>query len=202
MPGSIRAHNEKVKWQAVTPQLQASDASTEARLLRNHIIGTAGFPEHWFGEGGEVNRAVGAEMGTPTYRRLLSRQHYFKSCLEVIFDYQLRKAQEATNSLLNVNLDDLDIYKIVMDEVSARDISTLSRVLRTVTETLRTSIETETISREEARKIYAAALEPMGYEVTLDSDEIPVLEVEPVPENGDGQDHVTHGGEHAGHGKA
>jgi len=65
-PGSVRVHNESEVWKAETPDLQAADTSNGARLFRNHVLGAASIPEHWFGGGGDVNLATSAEMGGPT----------------------------------------------------------------------------------------------------------------------------------------
>jgi len=56
-PGSIRAHNEKITWKAETPKLESADASDEARLFKQQILGGSGYPEHWFGEGSTTTRA-------------------------------------------------------------------------------------------------------------------------------------------------
>ena len=51
--GSVRAHNQSVKWEAVSPDLKTTDAANGARLLRNHILGGQTVPEHWYGGGGD-----------------------------------------------------------------------------------------------------------------------------------------------------
>ena len=55
--GAMRAHNEDVEWKAVSPEMQSFEFASEARVTRNHILGASGFPEHWSGGGGDVNRA-------------------------------------------------------------------------------------------------------------------------------------------------
>jgi len=60
-PGSIRAHNDKIKWKSETPKLEGADASEEARLFKNQILGGAGYPEHWFAEGSRTTRACYSE---------------------------------------------------------------------------------------------------------------------------------------------
>ena len=67
-PNSVFVHNDQVKLEPKTPGLQAADTSQSARLLRNHVLGGATVPEHWFGGGGDVNRASASEMGEPTFK--------------------------------------------------------------------------------------------------------------------------------------
>ncbi len=51
-PNSTFVHNDTVKLEAKTPDLQAADTTQSARLLRNHVLGGSTTPEHWFGGGG------------------------------------------------------------------------------------------------------------------------------------------------------
>ncbi|MFP3944321.1 MAG: hypothetical protein ACLFWF_10530, partial [Alphaproteobacteria bacterium] len=90
-PGSVRVHNESEEWAAVTPDLKASDSDGFARLFRNHIMGGATIPEHWYGGGGDVNRATAGEMGEPTFKMLSMRQRQWKHILEDVAAYVIRQ---------------------------------------------------------------------------------------------------------------
>lgn len=83
-PNSTFVHNDQIELSAKTPDLQAADTAESARLLRNHVLGGATVPEHWFGGGGDVNRAVGADMSEPTFKMMTSRQTHLKLMLEEI----------------------------------------------------------------------------------------------------------------------
>ncbi len=93
-PNSKFVHNDSVKLDAVTPKLQAADTSESARLLRNHVLGGATVPEHWFGGGGDVNRAAASEMGEPTFKVYTMRQTGLKLMLEQIGRFVLWKANK------------------------------------------------------------------------------------------------------------
>lgn len=88
--GSIRVHNEAETWQSVAPDLKSADSSEMGRLFRNHVLGGATLPEHWFGGGGDVNRATAGEMGEPTFKMLSARQAMIKHILEAMGDYVIR----------------------------------------------------------------------------------------------------------------
>ncbi len=62
-PGGHFFHNEKVKYTITSPDLHASDAAADARLFKHQAI--SGLPEHWYGGGGDVNRAC-HDMETET----------------------------------------------------------------------------------------------------------------------------------------
>lgn len=99
-PGSIFPHNEKVTLNAITPDLKGDDNESHARLVRNQILGAAGFPEHWYGGGGDVNRATAAEMATPTIKSLQARQRVVKAILTEVLTFQVQQAQQAQPSYL------------------------------------------------------------------------------------------------------
>ena len=55
-------HNEKIKWEAVTPDLKVTDTSNLFRLFFSAISVGFGFPEHWLGTfGHDINRACYSE---------------------------------------------------------------------------------------------------------------------------------------------
>ncbi|MFZ2868716.1 hypothetical protein [Zavarzinia sp.] len=90
-PMSIRVHNESVEWNVLSPKLESADAAGTLRSVRNEILGGASIPEHWFGGGGDVNRATAAEMDEPTYKVFRRRQLLWKAILEAEARYVLRR---------------------------------------------------------------------------------------------------------------
>ena len=90
-PGTVRVHNEGETWQAISPALQAQDAGAGARLFRNHVLSGLGWPEHWFGGGGDVNRATAAEMGDPAFKTLLARRREWTAILEEVGSLVVRR---------------------------------------------------------------------------------------------------------------
>jgi len=95
-PGSTRVHNDSEVWGAVTPDLKASDGDTSARVFRTHILGGATLPEHWYGAGGDVNRATASEMGDPTYKMLAMRQRVWSHILEQVGAYVVWRRLDPT----------------------------------------------------------------------------------------------------------
>ncbi len=88
-PGAVYAHNRHENLQAVTPNLDHQDNSRAAREFRGHIIGGAGFAEHFFGRGEDVNRATAAEMADPIIKRIKSRQRFVAHMIERVFRFVL-----------------------------------------------------------------------------------------------------------------
>jgi hypothetical protein len=96
-PGTVRVHNDSEVWTALTPNLQATDNSEGARLFRNHILGGQTMPEHWFGGGGNVNRATGDSMSEPTIKLLSMRQAFIGYMLLEVGRYTIRQREIAAS---------------------------------------------------------------------------------------------------------
>ena len=93
--GSVYGHNEMVTLTPAAPEMKALDAESGARMFRNHIMGRFGYPEHWYGGGGDVNRATASEMDLPAMKMLSYKQNYIKFMLEEILGYQVSQARRA-----------------------------------------------------------------------------------------------------------
>lgn len=97
--GSVRLHNDAEVWDAVTPDLRAGDSDSLTRLFRNHILGGGTLPEHWYGGGGDVNRATASEMGEPTFKVMTMRQQVLKAMLEEVGYYVICKRLDRTGAM-------------------------------------------------------------------------------------------------------
>lgn len=124
-PGSVRAHNENVEWRAVAPDLKAHDATYDARMIKNYILGGAGFPEHFFAEGGETTRATAAEMGEPVVKHLTSRQVYVKIMLREQCEFAIDQAQMHGGLPLGINRE----FDLSFPEISSKDMAKIGTVM-------------------------------------------------------------------------
>lgn len=88
-PGTVKVHNEKVKWTAITPSLQAAETAEATRLFKNFILAGKGYPEHWFADGGNTNLATAEQMSVPVMRMLKRKQNQIKSVAKEICLYVL-----------------------------------------------------------------------------------------------------------------
>ncbi len=168
--GEAFIHNEKVKSEPMAPDLKSADAQVQARLHRNHILGSCGLPEHWFGGGGDVNRATAAEMDAPSRKIIESRQETVKNMLKTVFDFVISSAV-AAGGLRDVPEDELYSYEIQTPEISDKDVAKLSTMLQQVSSSL-TAAETQGwMSNEEAAKAFAYFLDFIGYEYNPDEDD-------------------------------
>lgn len=160
--GSVFGHNEKVELAASTPDLKAVDAETGGRLLRNHILGSHSYPEHWFGGGGNVNMATAVEMGTPAFKSLSTKQKYFKYILESILGYVILRAREAR--YLKVSDEDTK-FTVNTPELASKDVSKYSSAIQQVTTSLVSAEMQGWIDKETARKIFSVIIAYLGIEI-------------------------------------
>ncbi|MFQ5646262.1 MAG: hypothetical protein ACE5GM_04975 [bacterium] len=158
-PGSIRAHNERITWNAVVPDLKGGDTSKEAHLIKNYILGGAGFPAHWFAEGGEINRATAKEMGEPTLKRLKTRQKQFKKMVEFMFRFVIDQGVMAHRIKPEADLS----FEVFLPEIMTKNLAVMSEVLEKVTRTLDLALGKEMISVEKAAGVLQETLKIAGY---------------------------------------
>lgn len=161
-PGSVRVHNDSEEWKAESPSLQAGDTSESARLLRNHVLGGGTIPEHWFGGGGDVNRAVGAEMGEPTFKMFSMRQKTLKHMLESIGFYVLRQAALAKGDGEPDPEDVACEVEAVFPELTARDTSKYAAALQQVVVAAGLAVEKRFITATTAIRLINAIAERLG----------------------------------------
>jgi len=160
-PASLRAHNERVKWKAVVPELGAHDASEEAKLFRNMILGGAGYPPHWFAGGEGITRATALEMSTPVMKRLKTRQKYFKYMIELIFLFVIHQAIIHKKLGKDVNKG----FTVALPKLLEKDIYTLALGLKFIINALATGMEKKWIDEKDAKRIYAYMMSQLGLEI-------------------------------------
>ncbi len=165
--GSVFGHNEKVKVTPSTPDLKSIDAAAGAQLFRNHILGNKSLPEHWYGGGGDVNRATAAEMGTPTMKMLSSRQKLVIFIVCSVLDDVLREAE--THGMLKGVAEDKRGYKLITPELASKDITKFSAAIQALTTSLVSAEVNGWIDRDNAVKIWAFCLSMIGYELDVDA---------------------------------
>ena len=155
---SLRAHNENVEWRAVAPSLGGQDMTDSARLFKNHILGSAGFPEHWFAEGGETNLATAVEMGTPTFKMLSERQRYVVHILRSLLDYVIDSAVVAGSLPEDGNRR----YDLVLPDLSVRDTSRIAAALAQAVAAITTAESAGWVRKQTAARIFAALAGQLG----------------------------------------
>jgi hypothetical protein len=181
LPNSHFVHNDQVSLEAKSPDLKAADTSESARLLRNHVLGGATVPEHWFGGGGDVNRAAASEMGEPTFKVYSARQQVLKLMLEEIGRYVLWKA----NSTGQPDWGDARWQVTAkFPELANKDITKFASAMQTVAGTCIQMIDAGLLTQERALRLVADVAGRFGQEIDA-ADELAKAKVEQAQRSND-----------------
>lgn len=180
-PGSMRAHNEGVKWDAVSPELKATDFTGGFNMGKSFILGAAGRPESWFGSGGKAYQTEAEQMNQVPIADLEQRQGYHKYNIETLIQFVLDQAvihgtlaPEKAQVGFNVN----------MPPVSNKDTAKALAGIPQLTAALVMAENQRWIRKETATKIFAFAADNFGFEIEPD-DEIEAAEKEPPQDRKD-----------------
>lgn len=163
-PGSVRAHNEQVEWKTVAPNLNAQDFNEAARTIKNMNLAGAGFPEHWFAEGGNVNRASALEMGEPTLKTLLERQGYVAFLVRQVIEFVIDQAIAAGTLAETVNRR----FQVQMPEMSVRDLTKAAQALTNVATAVVELRRTGLLDAATAQKLIASTALQLGVEMDVE----------------------------------
>lgn len=170
--GSVRVHNEQEEWTASAPDLNITDRSESARMFRNHAMGGATVPEHWYG-GGDVNRAVGAEMGEPFFKMVTMRQTAIRHMLSELGGYVLYQRAKKAGISPDWGKPEWRVT-VTFPEMVTKDVARLATALQSCVVAVSSAITGELITRETGLRIIAVAAR------RLDIDIDPQAELEAV----------------------
>lgn len=169
-PGSSYVHNEQEELKAITPDLQAEDASKEAKHIQNFILGSKGIPESWFGGGGEVTRTTAGEQNDIALMTLRRDRKQVKTMFGamLLFAYDQLSATQPKlyppRALGGITIEpDLP----PLDE---KDISRLGGVVQNVVSALESAIGLKLVSAATGRKAFLHILDRMGVPVDPDTE--------------------------------
>ena len=170
-PGEMRVHNESETWNAVSPKLEAYEAAA-ARLWRNHILSGAALPEHWFGGGGDVNRATAAEMDAPTMKALAQERDLWTEILRRCAAYVVwRSLDPAGVSPPDPHDFDPELEPVVeWPEMVERDLSRHASSLQHTSAAVGVALDRGLIGEELAVRIIASVAERLGVEIDPDEE--------------------------------
>jgi len=93
--GALRVHNQKVKYDVVTPDLKAQDIERAMLAYQTFIVGAKGYPVMWFGSGADTNKATAGEMAIPTMKMIRSMQSEIRKVIEQVVKYVTDQARIA-----------------------------------------------------------------------------------------------------------
>ena len=162
MPGSMRAHNENVKWDAVAPDINAQDYTKGFDMGKAFIMGAAGRPASWFGEGGKAYQTEAEQFGQVPIADLQERQLFHKTNLEFICQFVIDQAVIAGRLSAEKAAKG---FNITMGEVSKRDLTKLINSVPQLATALSLAVQEKLITRDEATHVFAFVCSYLGYNI-------------------------------------
>lgn len=170
--GGVRVHNDAEQWDAVTPDLKSVDGSSFARLFRNHLMGGAALPEHWYGGGGDVNRATAAEMDAPTLKTFTMRQTMLKYILVQLGSFVIRSRLKALYGSAPDQAADPAVYRCRAEfpEMASEDISRYATALAQVVAAVASAIREQLVTRRTGVGIIALVAARLGLDIDADAE--------------------------------
>lgn len=166
-PATVRVHNQGEKWAAVSPDLKASEFDTQQKNMKSQILSSSNLPPHWFGEQ-DANRATSVEMGSPTYKRLTSRQTYVKMMLTEIFRFQLDQAVLAGDLKPRAEDEDEWAFEVVMAEISVRDVNQSATAFNQAVQALSVAWNANFVDEQEAQNILVILAAQLGADINIE----------------------------------
>ncbi|WP_299378494.1 hypothetical protein [uncultured Kiloniella sp.] len=165
-PGSVRMHNESEEWNAVSPDIKAGQNAEHVRTIKNYAAGSTTMPEHWFGGGGDVNRATAESMHEPVFKRLSVRQTYLKHVLEQILLFVALKRLDPQGELPDdlMGLEDL-MPTVEFPEMTSKDVSRHSAALQQIVVSCVMAIDNGLLSKEKAVSMIGIIAKQIGIEI-------------------------------------
>lgn len=163
-PGSVRVHNDSETWTTETPEFKSADSAETAKTLRNHSLGGATIPEHWFGGASDVNRSTGDSMSEPTFKQFIMRQTYIGYMLETIGRYQIRQRELKEKGREPDLFDPIYQVKAQFPEMVARDTTKYAAALQQVTVAAVQAIDRGLLTEETALRMIENTAGRLGVE--------------------------------------
>lgn len=167
-PGAIRAHNERVEWQALTPSFGASEAGEHVTIAKNYVLAGAGLADWILGDMSSANRAATESSASVIAKTMEQRQREAKVFLEDIFNFVIdqkilvgalpkAKAGRGKKKL------DRRFY-ITLPKIPIRDYQRVSNALRQGADGLKTLVETGLVEPDRAKRIADQLLSQLDLE--------------------------------------
>ena len=164
-PGSVRVHNDQEAWAAVAPQLGGTDLTEVSRLFHNHLLGGNGIPEHWYGGGGDVNRAAAAEMGSPAHKLLSMEQRTWTEVLRRAAEYAVSRRLDPTGQSWIDPADPDTAIRVEWPEMVTEDTSRFAAALAQAVGAAGAAMGRGLMSEATAVGVVVAAASRLGLEI-------------------------------------
>jgi len=167
-PGEVRAHNEKVKWEAVTPQFNSADMKGISDLIKSMILIGGNFPPHWFADGTSTNKATAQEMGLPTLEMLKDRRKTYAKIKETIYQTQIDTYELFVEPIKREPDKEKDpLFTMVIPSLTEKAMNEYSAAITQILNGLAVAESYGWITKDSAAKVAKSIIDELGTEVDI-----------------------------------
>lgn len=163
--GSVRAHNENVEWEAVSPDLKSANMRQGFDMGKSFVMGAAGRPESWFGGGGKAYQTEAEIFGQVPIKNLDRRQQFVKYIVGQVVRFQVDQAVIAGR--LKASRAEAG-FEVQMPEISKKDLAGMVNGVPQLATALSVAENQGWIDHETAAAIFAIVAGQFGVEITAD----------------------------------
>jgi hypothetical protein len=170
-------HNEKVKFNVLSPNINNADPSEIVRLYKNIVLGSQGYPEHWFADGGNTNLATATEQSIPIMRQLKNRQQYIIYILQTMLRFALHKAYNRREGF-TLTKDELNrvVINIIAPEFERKDFDKIGTGLKKLGDLLEQAQNQSWLSKETSGRIFRSMVDIIGYDIEEEDESAKIKE--------------------------
>jgi len=165
-PGSMRAHNENVTWNAVAPDIKANDMTAGFNMAKSFVMGAVGRPDAWFGGGGKAYQTEAEQFGQVPIKSLDRRQQKIKQVITLVTRFAIDQA------VIRGRLSESQAaagFAVQMAEISKKDLGKITNALPQMVTALSVAQDSNWITQDEATRLFAALAGQLGYEIDADA---------------------------------
>lgn len=159
-PGQLLVHSPTEKWDTKSTNLNLSDSVQFLKFVMMICFGGLFMPEHYYAEGGDVNKATSANMTPPIFAWVRDRKRAIKDFIELGVELVIQRAVEC-GALAGIPAEHLR-WEVVSRDAERTAYDVIGASLRTLGEALAQAIEMGFVNEVEATRIYRKAATDQG----------------------------------------
>lgn len=161
--GSVRAHNDRVTWQAVAPDLKMQDSKTFLDFMKTYLAACQNRPDSWFGSGGKVYQSEAELNGEPTFKDLGTLQLFVRCMLEDVCRFVIDQA--VIRGALRESKSDPLKPAVNMPEMVTRDLKAIVEALFQFAQALTVAESQGWLSKDTSTELFASVVVRCGFEI-------------------------------------
>lgn len=162
-PGTVVAHNERVKWAPLSVDLKTGDSIAQHDLLVGIAAMALGMPAMWFTAASDPNRANGENLTGPTLRDMTAVQREVKAILQDIGAFVLDSAVRA--GALPADLETRGAFEVKLAELSVNDTAMSAQALGGLVAAGMAARDADLMSEELVRRLVRMVATQLGVDV-------------------------------------